>query len=98
MRCLYQKDERALPGNLQNRKYSFFLSYSPQNVVSLTTSPFLSSLSLSLSLSICVFRSVNLEMAVRRVGGWREIAASLRGREPRSRGTSTFGRHYQAEQ
>jgi hypothetical protein len=43
MRCLYQKDERALPGNLQN---------SPQNVVSLTTSHFfLLSLSLSLSLS-----------------------------------------------
>jgi hypothetical protein len=51
MRCLYQKDERAQPGNLQNRMYSFFLSYSP-NLVSLTTSPFLSSLSLSLSLSL----------------------------------------------
>jgi hypothetical protein len=30
MRCLYQKDEWALPGILQNRKYRFFLSYSHQ--------------------------------------------------------------------
>jgi hypothetical protein len=30
MRCLYQKDERALPGNLQTRKYRFFLFYAPQ--------------------------------------------------------------------
>jgi hypothetical protein len=28
-------------------------------------------------------------MAVRRVGGWCEMAASLRGREPGSRGMST---------
>jgi hypothetical protein len=71
MRCLYQKDERALPGNLLNRKSidSFFLTL---NVVSFTTSPLLSlSLSLSFSLSvkfkaryrflkecICVFRMV----------------------------------------
>jgi hypothetical protein len=48
MRCLYKKDERALPENLQNRKYSFFLSYSPQNVVSLTTPISFFSLSLSL--------------------------------------------------
>jgi hypothetical protein len=35
MRCLYQKDKRALPGNLENRKYKM-LSYSPPpNVVSL---------------------------------------------------------------
>jgi hypothetical protein len=27
MRYLYQKDERALPGNLLNRIYRFFLSY-----------------------------------------------------------------------
>jgi hypothetical protein len=38
------------------------------------------------------------EMAVRRVGGWCEMAASLRGRESRSRGSSTVGRCYQAEQ
>jgi hypothetical protein len=31
----------------------------------------------------------SLGTAVRRVGGWCEMAASLRGREPRSRGTST---------
>jgi hypothetical protein len=30
----------------------------------------------------------SLESAVRRVGCWCEIAASLRGREPGSRGTS----------
>jgi hypothetical protein len=47
MRYLYQKDKRALPGNLQNRRYSFC---PPPNVMSLTTSPqFLSLLSLSLS-------------------------------------------------
>jgi hypothetical protein len=40
MCCLYQKDERALPGNLQNRKYRFFLSYSPPDLVSLTTPHF----------------------------------------------------------
>jgi hypothetical protein len=32
MRCLYQKDERALPGNLQNQKYRFFLSSSKCSV------------------------------------------------------------------
>jgi hypothetical protein len=31
----------------------------------------------------------SLEMTVRRVGGWCEMAASLRGNEPRSRGTYT---------
>jgi hypothetical protein len=31
----------------------------------------------------------SLEMAVRSVGGWCEMAASLRGREPGSRGMST---------
>jgi hypothetical protein len=31
----------------------------------------------------------SLETAVRRGGGWCEMAASLRGREPRSRGAST---------
>jgi hypothetical protein len=31
----------------------------------------------------------SLETAVRRAGGWCEMAASLRGREPGSRGTST---------
>jgi hypothetical protein len=45
-RYLYQKDERALPGNLQNRKYSF-LPPPPPNVVSITTSPLSFSLSLS---------------------------------------------------
>jgi hypothetical protein len=38
------------------------------------------------------------ETAVRRVGGWCEMAASLQVREPRSRGLSTAGRCYQAEQ
>jgi hypothetical protein len=38
------------------------------------------------------------EMAVRRVGSWCEVAVSLRGREPRSTGTSTIGRCYQAVQ
>jgi hypothetical protein len=55
MRCLYQKDERALPGNLQNRKYRFFVSYSRKCSLSLTTSPRLSPLSLSLSLEIRIF-------------------------------------------
>jgi hypothetical protein len=52
MHCLYQKDERALPGNLQNRKDSFFLSYSPpkSNVSHYFPISFFS-LSLSLSLS-----------------------------------------------
>jgi hypothetical protein len=38
------------------------------------------------------------EMAITRVGCWCEMAASLRGREPRRRGTSTVGRCYQAAQ
>jgi hypothetical protein len=41
---------------------------------------------------------VSLETAVRRVGCWCEMAASLRGREPGSRGTSTVGSRYQAAQ
>jgi hypothetical protein len=36
--------------------------------------------------------------AIRRVGGWCEMAASLRGREPGSRGIPTVGRRYQAAQ
>jgi hypothetical protein len=40
----------------------------------------------------------SLKMAVRKGGDWCEIAASLRGRESGSRGTSTVGRHYQVEQ
>jgi hypothetical protein len=44
MRCLYQKDERTLPGNLQSRKYRFFLSYSKCSV-----SHYFPPLSLSLS-------------------------------------------------
>jgi hypothetical protein len=40
----------------------------------------------------------SLEMAVRRVEGWREMAISLRGREPGSRGTSAVGRSYPAAQ
>jgi hypothetical protein len=40
----------------------------------------------------------SLQPAVRRVWGWCEMAASLRGREPRNRGTSTVGRCYLAEQ
>jgi hypothetical protein len=38
------------------------------------------------------------DTAVRSVGGWCEMAASLREREPGSRGTSTVGRRYQAAQ
>jgi hypothetical protein len=38
------------------------------------------------------------ENAVRRVAGSGEMAASLRGREPGSRGMTTIGRSYQAEQ
>jgi hypothetical protein len=38
------------------------------------------------------------ETVVRRVGGWCELAASLRGRDPGSRGISTVGRCYQAAQ
>jgi hypothetical protein len=38
------------------------------------------------------------ETAVRRVGGWCEMAASLRGREPGSREMSTVGRRYQETQ
>jgi hypothetical protein len=38
------------------------------------------------------------ETAVRRVGGWCETAASLRGRDPGGRGTSTVESRYQAAQ
>jgi hypothetical protein len=34
----------------------------------------------------------------RQLGGWCEMAASLRGLEPGSRGTSAVGRRYQTEQ
>jgi hypothetical protein len=40
----------------------------------------------------------SLETAVKRVGSWCEMAASLRGGEPGSRGTPTVGRRYQAAQ
>jgi hypothetical protein len=38
------------------------------------------------------------EMILGRVGGWCEIAASLRGRERGSRGTYIVGGRYQAAQ
>jgi hypothetical protein len=38
------------------------------------------------------------ETAVRRVGDWCEMAASLRGRELESRGTSAVESRYQATQ
>jgi hypothetical protein len=50
MHYLYQKDERALPGNLQNQRYSF-LPPSP-NVSLITPTPPTHFLSLSLSLSL----------------------------------------------
>jgi hypothetical protein len=37
MYYVYEKDQRALPGNLQNRRYNLF---PPPNVMSLTTSTF----------------------------------------------------------
>jgi hypothetical protein len=40
----------------------------------------------------------SLETAVRRVGGWCEMAASLHGCEPGSRRLSSVGRCYQAAQ
>jgi hypothetical protein len=87
MRCLYQKDERALPGNIQNRKYSFFLSYSPK-VLCLSLLPHFFLLNLSqLWVSYAVraglynvkqLRSRKcLETAVRKGGAWCEVAASL---------------------
>jgi hypothetical protein len=39
-----------------------------------------------------------LKAAVRRVGRSSEISASLRGRDPGSRGTFTVGRRYEATQ
>jgi hypothetical protein len=43
-------------------------------------------------------RSLSPETAVRRVGVWCEMAASLRGRDPGSTGSSTVGRRYQAKE
>jgi hypothetical protein len=59
MHYLYHRDERVLPGNLQNRRYSFF---PPPNVVSLTTSPLLSLpiLSLSVFIKCCTNRNVTV--------------------------------------
>jgi hypothetical protein len=62
MRCLYQKDERALPGNLLNRIYSFFLTL---NVVSFPTLPLLS-LSLSLSVSQLV-ATAGVQLKIKRL-------------------------------
>jgi hypothetical protein len=50
MRYLYQKDERVLPGNLRNRKYNLFFSYSKFSVSHYFPTPFFS-LSLSLLVS-----------------------------------------------
>jgi hypothetical protein len=44
----------------------------------------------------CQYES--LEMAVRMVGGWCEMTASLWGCDPRSIGTSAVGKRYQAAQ
>jgi hypothetical protein len=40
----------------------------------------------------------SLETAARRVGGWCEMAFTLRGHEPGNRGTPTVGRSYRAVQ
>jgi hypothetical protein len=42
--------------------------------------------------------SQSLDATVRRIGGWCEMAASPRGREPGSRRASTVGRLYKAAQ
>jgi hypothetical protein len=55
MRCLYQKDERALPGNLQNKKYRFFPIL---NVVAYLSLLCHFSLSLSHTECMCVFGMV----------------------------------------
>jgi hypothetical protein len=59
MRYLYQKDERALPGNL-NRIYRFFLSYSKCSVFHY----FATSLSLSVVLTINSEESVKCSWLV----------------------------------
>jgi hypothetical protein len=65
MRYLYQKDERALPGNLLNRIYRFFLSFLNKCSVF-----HYFAISLSLSLREC------LETAVRRVIVMKQSPAS----------------------
>jgi hypothetical protein len=55
MRCLYQKDERALPGNLLNRIYIFLLSYSKCRVFHYFAT----------SLSLSVVPTINSEESVR---------------------------------
>jgi hypothetical protein len=56
MGCLYQKDERALPGNLLNRIYRFFLSYPKCSVFHyFTTSLSLSSLFIELTILTLVY-------------------------------------------
>jgi hypothetical protein len=47
MRYFYQKDEGALPGNLQNRKYSFLFTPPPKCSVSHCLYTFFFLLSLS---------------------------------------------------
>jgi hypothetical protein len=100
MRYLYQKDKRALPGNLQNRRYSFLPSHPKYSV----------SRYHPLSLSLNQVSSVR-EPEKRRLGGWCKMVAILRvsrnrgswkgatiqrGSEHWSTGIAIVRNHYQA--
>jgi hypothetical protein len=51
-----------------------------------------------MEVSLSRVRVKSPETAVKKVGGWHKMAASLRGCDPRSRGTSAVGSCYQAAQ
>jgi hypothetical protein len=57
MRYLYQKDERALPGNLLSPIHRFFLPYSKCSVLHYFAT------SLSLSLSVCLQISIRIALS-----------------------------------
>jgi hypothetical protein len=73
MLYLYQKDNRAQPGNLQNQRYSF-LPPTHSNVVSLTTAP-----PLSLSLSLSPYYERLLEMRIQETEHDRRIKKDKEG-------------------
>jgi hypothetical protein len=101
MRCFYQKDERAQPGNLHNRKYKFFLSDSPKCSLSqyFPTSFFFFFSSLSLSLSILLVVSVGgCSCEKWEAGSWdRGIFGNPKEEEPSQLEAATKQRHVHFE-
>jgi hypothetical protein len=92
MRYLYQKDKRALPGNLQNRRYSFLSPHPKCSVSHYHPLPLSFFLCLSLSLSLLPLGLRCCELLLLEADSWGMETV----RKPRGRGKVRRWSRYQA--